>query len=32
LGYAAAAAQFLFAIIMIAAMAQYYVSTRQAER
>jgi len=32
LGYAAAAAQFLFAIIMFAAMAQYYVSTRQAER
>jgi multiple sugar transport system permease protein len=32
LGYAAAAAQLLFAIIMIAAMAQYYVSTRQADR
>jgi multiple sugar transport system permease protein len=30
LGYAAAAAQLLFAMILVAAMAQYYVSTRKA--
>lgn len=32
LGYAAAAAQFLFAIIVVAAMAQYYVATRQGDK